>query len=150
MNSYKRRMGVIHHTPLGTIAQIPFTADSSFSKEDDKSPGELAPKTRLIQMKALWLANPRVHQYLQHSLDYRLVATCQDNPNDLWLELYAAAYFGAEISAMSSFWRRSNGRSLRCTRGICLACTRAEFTSVVHALLGCTRGLLGCARGLLG
>ena len=111
-------------------AQTPFIPDGTWSKEDEDSPGELAPKACSILMKALWLARlsrpdilkpindlatkvqawTRVHdkkllrliQYLQYSLDYRLTASCQDDPKDLRLELYVDADFGGDSGDVKS------------------------------------------------
>ena len=111
-------------------AQTPFIPDGTWPKEDEDSPGELAPKACSILMKALWLARlsrpdilkpindlatkvqawTRVHdkkllrliQYLQYSLDYRLTASCQDDPKDLRLELYVDADFGGDAGNVKS------------------------------------------------
>ena len=44
----------------------------------------------------------RLLQYLQYSLDYRLTASCQDDPKDLRLELYVDADFGGDSGDVKS------------------------------------------------
>ena len=83
-------------------AQTPFIPDGAWPKEDEDSPGELAPKacstwTRVHDKKLL-----RLIQYLQYSLDYRLTASCQDDPKDLRLELYVDADFGGDCHDVKS------------------------------------------------
>ena len=98
-------------------AQTPFLVDGTFTTADEESPGELAPKACSILMKALWLARlarpdilkpindvatkvqkwTRVHdkkllrliQYIQHSLDYRMIpVSC--GLSYLWMPISAA------------------------------------------------------------
>ena len=74
------------------VARTPRTPDASWNP-DCKAKGFLATKvqawTRVHDKKLL-----RLIQYLQYSLDYRLTASCQDDPKDLRLELYVDADFG--------------------------------------------------------
>ena len=105
-------------------ANTPFIPDGSTTQSDEQEKGELAPNACRILMKALWLgrlARPdiikpindlatkvqswtkvedkkvlRLIQYIDSTKHFRLVGHVNDNPEDLYLSLFADADFAGE------------------------------------------------------
>ena len=105
-------------------ASTPFISDGAATPSDEDAKGELAPNACRILMKALWLgrlARPdiikpindlatkvqswtkvedkkvlRLIQYIDSTKHFRLVGHVNDNPEDLYLSLFADADFAGE------------------------------------------------------
>ena len=154
-------------------ATTPFLPEGSITPEDEQNRGELAPNACRILMKALWLARlarpdivkpindlatkvqswsraedkkvGRLIQYINATLDLRLVGSCGDPADDLHLKLFVDADFAGEREDAKS---TSSGYLVLCgphtwyplawvskrQTSISRSTTEAEIISLAHSL----------------